>query len=88
MPAFGVGSKLAQLNSIASVTGAHLDVERHDEKLVIIIRSVSASIGMLSVLGLFCLVGWYYLPLHKQSAPKCIVNFRKFWYYKSGSWPQ
>ena len=40
LPAFGVGSKLAQLDSIAKVTGAHIDTERHDEKIVVIIRLV------------------------------------------------
>jgi len=38
MPVFGVGSKLTRLDSIANVTGAHLDVEKHDEKIVIIIK--------------------------------------------------
>ena len=40
MSSVGVGSKLTQLDSIADVTGAHIDVERHDEKVVVIIRSV------------------------------------------------
>ena len=36
----GVRSKLGQLNSIAAATGAHVDIERHDDKLIITIRSV------------------------------------------------
>ena len=38
MPACGVDSKISELDSIARITGAHMDVERHDEKIVIIIR--------------------------------------------------
>ena len=43
IPALGVGSRLTQLDSIANTTGAHIDMERHDEKIVIIIRSASCS---------------------------------------------
>jgi len=38
IPAFGVGSRQTQLDRIAKVTGAHIDVESNDEKMVVIIR--------------------------------------------------
>jgi len=44
MPSSGIDSKASQLDSIVNITGAHLDVERHDEKIVVIIRSVHSSL--------------------------------------------
>jgi len=38
MSAFGASSTLSQLDAIASSTAAQLDVERHDDKLLVIIR--------------------------------------------------
>ena len=35
---FGASNTLSQLDSISHTTGAHLDVERHDDKLHVIIR--------------------------------------------------
>jgi len=38
MSSLGASNTLSQLDSIANTTGAHLDVERHDDKLLVVIR--------------------------------------------------
>lgn len=40
LPMCGANGKLCQLKSIADVTGAHINLERHDEKLLVIIRLI------------------------------------------------